>query len=218
MLSVQRDYSEQWCAAFDQQVQNLVRAGYPTHLGINTAAFVEQIAPLKHRMAELATCPYQSGSGHLPFAIVLQTGLIPDEQLLPLVSYNGKTGIVSMDPVAPGDFTPIAGVAIPQSSAYLLVDIDRGQATLNVTPDAALAHLTQAQRTPLTITEGIAILLHEPTFLQKNHGFSLLASRAQDRRVPALWLSAMRPKLGWCWAGNPHTWLGSASCGLRVGS
>ncbi|MGQ0669203.1 MAG: DUF5701 family protein [Actinomycetota bacterium] len=26
------------------------------------------------------------------------------------------------------------------------------------------------------------------------------------------------PRLGWCWAGNPHTWLGSASCGAGVGA
>ncbi len=23
--------------------------------------------------------------------------------------------------------------------------------------------------------------------------------------------------LGWCWDDNPHTWLGSASCGRRLG-
>jgi NhaA family Na+:H+ antiporter len=45
---------------------------------------------------------------------------------------------------------------------------------------------------------------------------SLLGSRAGDRRVPALWLRRGHPKLGWCWAGNPHTWLGSASCGGRA--
>ncbi|MEI2690845.1 MAG: DUF5701 family protein [Anaerolineae bacterium] len=46
----------------------------------------------------------------------------------------------------------------------------------------------------------------------------LLASRCGDKRVPAFWLSQNRPKLGWCWAGNPHTWLGSASCAERVGT
>ncbi|WP_371413026.1 DUF5701 family protein [Thiomonas sp. X19] len=56
-----------------------------------------------------------------------------------------------------------------------------------------------------------------PDFLQPNHCFSMLASRCGDKRVPALWLSESRPKLGWCWAGNPHTWLGSASCANRVG-
>jgi hypothetical protein len=56
----------------------------------------------------------------------------------------------------------------------------------------------------------------------------LLGSRCGDRRVPALWISggsardggtARRgaAKLGWCWAGNHHTWLGHASAAQRVG-
>jgi hypothetical protein len=44
-----------------------------------------------------------------------------------------------------------------------------------------------------------------------------LPRTAGDRRVPALWISGGAPKLGWCWAGNPHTWLGSASCATRLG-
>ena len=70
---------------------------------------------------------------------------------------------------------------------------------------------------PLTIDEGIAILTHHPDFLQKNNCFSLLASRCGDQRVPAMWISGGAPRLGWCWAGNPHTWLGSASCRSRIG-
>ena len=44
----------------------------------------------------------------------------------------------------------------------------------------------------------------------------LAGSRCGDRRVPALWISEGAPKLGWCWAGNPHTWLGTASAGSRT--
>nr|WP_157857446.1 DUF5701 family protein [Streptomyces yerevanensis] len=39
--------------------------------------------------------------------------------------------------------------------------------------------------------------------------------RSGDRRVPAIWISQKTPKLGWCWEGNPHTWLGMASAGDR---
>ncbi|WFF07707.1 DUF5701 family protein [Micromonospora sp. WMMD1076] len=36
--------------------------------------------------------------------------------------------------------------------------------------------------------------------------------------MPALWISQGAPKLGWCWFGNPHTWLGSATANpVRVG-
>jgi hypothetical protein len=34
--------------------------------------------------------------------------------------------------------------------------------------------------------------------------------------VPALWIADRAPKLGWCWDGNPHTWLGTASAAHRL--
>jgi hypothetical protein len=68
------------------------------------------------------------------------------------------------------------------------------------------------------LEEGIALITHYPDVLMKNNGFSLLGSRCGDRRVTALWISGGKPKLGWCWTGNPHTWLGSASCRYRTGA
>ncbi|MGL4609836.1 MAG: DUF5701 family protein [Trueperaceae bacterium] len=76
--------------------------------------------------------------------------------------------------------------------------------------------ILRANRSPLTIKEGIAVLTHYPEFLQNNNCFSLFASRTTDQRVHALWISEKQPKLGWCWDRNPHTWLGSVSCGALV--
>jgi len=46
-------------------------------------------------------------------------------------------------------------------------------------------------------------------------------ARGLDARTPAIWISRgtgrdgrarlNAPKVGWCWAGNHHTWLGFAS-------
>ncbi|WP_238695248.1 DUF5701 family protein [Ornithinimicrobium flavum] len=61
------------------------------------------------------------------------------------------------------------------------------------------------------------------------HDLRLPAPRARpgtlDTRVPALWISngtgrdgqerKDAPKVGWCWAGNHHTWLGIASVAGR---
>ena len=74
-----------------------------------------------------------------------------------------------------------------------------------------------AGRLPLTLDEGIAVVTHHPDLLSSGNRFSMLGSRCGDRRVTAIWVSQRRPRLGWCWAGAPHTWLGSASCGSRVG-
>ena len=50
-----------------------------------------------------------------------------------------------------------------------------------------------------------------PQLLEKNRCFMLSGSRRHDRRVPAHVDQRAGPKLGWCWDGNPHTWLGVAS-------
>ena len=122
-----------------------------------------------------------------------------------------------MHPVEPNSFKPIEGLQIPHGMAYLLVDIDTGKGTLNITPDDALKMIEKENRSPLTIDEGVALVTHHPEILRNSNCFSLLGSRRGDRRVTALWISGGKPRLGWCWAGNPHTWLGLASCGSRVG-
>ena len=65
----------------------------------------------------------------------------------------------------------------------------RGAEYLNVRPDDEVAGLRERGRTPLTVDEGIAFVLQFPGSLEKNHCFSLAASRCGDRRVPALWMS-----------------------------
>jgi hypothetical protein len=52
------------------------------------------------------------------------------------------------------------------------------------------------------------------------------ADGSLDARTPALWVGngagrdgrdkQNAPKVGWCWAGNRHTWLGFASAEGRV--
>ena len=128
---------------------------------------------------------------------------------------QGRHGFSVLDADELARFAPIDGVEVP-SGEYRLADVDLGEATRNVTPDDALAIIERDGRSPLTIEEGIAVLLHDPEAVAPNAGFSLLGSRCGDRRVAALWVSKGAPKLGWCWAGNPHTWLGSASCAGRV--
>jgi hypothetical protein len=127
-----------------------------------------------------------------------------------------KVGFTTMAADDLARFAPIDGLEIP-AGPYVLAGVDTGRAFLNVTPDDAMPAILAAGRSPLTIEEGIALLVQHPDVLRTHNAFSLLASRCGDRRVPALWLSKGRPRLGWCWAGNPHTWLGSASCAARVG-
>lgn len=200
---------------FDHQIQALLARGYPKMLGMSPRAFNNQLEPLRTKLPISWGLPEDS---HLPFVIVINSPLLSAEKALSLIDFKGKSGMEKMYPKKPEDFSTIESVQIPQGLAYLLLDIDRGKESLNLTPANALKTIQAQNRSPLTITEGMAILIQNPEFLKTNNCFSLLASRCGDQRVPALWISEGRPKLGWCWDGNPHTWLGSASCGGRVGA
>jgi hypothetical protein len=200
--------------AFDRQVAILQGLGYPQIAGMSGDAFAQLSAPLRARLAEV---PAEAVESDIPFVLVLDRRLVPAEKSMPLVEQNGRQGVIDMNPTDPSAFTSIEDVRLPEGPAYLAVDIDTGQETLNVTPDDALGLIAAKGRSPLTIEEGIAVLTQFPGVLRSRNAFSLAGSRRGDRRVPALWTSKGSPRLGWCWAGNPHTWLGSASCGSRLG-
>jgi Family of unknown function (DUF5701) len=201
---------------FDRQLETLLAKDYPKLLGITLKKFKGELELLKSKLSEVSMMELDLEQGKLPFVIVVQSDLIKADELMARLNFQGKSGIVSMYPRKPEDFKTIEQVVVPGGTAYLLADVDRGKAFLNVIPETALKTILQDKRSPLTINEGIAVLTHHPEFLQKNNCFSLLASRTTDQRVPALWISEKKPKLGWCWDRNPHTWLGSASCGARV--
>jgi hypothetical protein len=200
---------------FDRQVANLEQLGYPRLARMPKDAFARLFVPLRARLAEL---PAELVEAVIPFVLVLDPELVSAEQSMPLVEQNGRRGVVDMNPTQPSAFSPIDPVDLPEGPAYLLTDVDTGKETLNVTPDNALSLITRNGRSPLTIEEGIAVLTHNPGVLRSMNAFSLLGSRRGDKRVPALWTSKGRPRLGWCWAGNPHAWLGSASCASRLGA
>jgi hypothetical protein len=199
---------------FDRQLENLLAKGYPGLAGRAADAFVEAVAPLAERLAELG--PTKNGS--IPFVIVVRGDVVSTERAMSRVELGRKRGVVQMDPTEPAEYAPIDGLAVPSGPAYLAADLDTGADTLNVTPEEALETIVAGDRSPLTIDEGVALVTHHSDLLRTRNAFSILGSRRGDRRVPAMWISGGAPRLGWCWAGNPHRWLGSASCGARLGA
>jgi hypothetical protein len=137
---------------FTRQLETLVRKGYPRVAGLAPSDFRANIEPLAARLETIAIAA-PDDEGHLPFVIVVKSGLVPANKSLPLVERAGKRGIIGMYPVQAAQFTPIESVSIPGGSAYLLVDIDRGKSTLNVAPDQALDTIQALRRSPLTIDE-----------------------------------------------------------------
>jgi hypothetical protein len=164
--------------------------------------------------------------------LVVHPRLAPPSKLVPLIERNGKHGFLVVDMPDVDHFVPIASVRVPEGPLYLVEHLDRGDQLANRSPDEALAAITAAGRTPLTLGEGIHWLLQRPETLQRNRCFMTIGSRlprpdgSLDARTPALWISngtgrdgpqnRDAPKVGWCWAGNRHSWLGFASAAARA--
>lgn len=211
-------------AEFDRQVRTLTALGYPALGGRTPEQFAELVAPLR---AEAVAHAGDAGqeydpavTGRVPFVLVVDRGLAPLERTMPLTTLHGGRlpGFVdrTFEPGSLERFVATKEAEPPgRDGVHLLFDVERGEEFCGVVPNDAMATVAERGRTLLTIEEGIALMTHVPQLLVKNKCFSLGGSRSGDRRVPAIWISQKAPKLGWCWQGNPHTWLGMASAGSR---
>jgi Family of unknown function (DUF5701) len=193
---------------FDRQVDALVLAGLPAWRDLADECFRAWLEPLRDLLPALpaSTCG-------IPFVVV-----VPDMPVHPVLRAARTVGGAGFTTMEPGDlarFRPLPELAVP-AAPYLLLDVDTGADTLDQPPAVAAGGIAAAGRTPLTIAEGLAVLVSDPGVLRSRNCFSLLGSRAGDKRVPALWVSSRRPRLGWCYQGAPHTWLGTASCAGRL--
>src|SRR3954454_1810346 len=192
---------------FDRQVDALVLAGLPAWRDLEDECFRAWLEPLRDLLPAL---PESSG---IPFVVVVPDAPVLD--LLGTVQMVGGTGFTTLPADDLARFRPLPELDVP-SMPYLLLDVDPGPDTLGLPPAQAAEKIAASGRTPLTLAEGLAVLASEPGVLRSRNCFSLLGSRAGDKRVPALWVSARRPRLGWCYQGAPHSWLGSASCAGRL--
>ena len=193
---------------FDRQVDVLVTTGLPAWRDLEDECFRAWLEPLRDL---LPTLPAETAG--IPFVVVVPDA--PVRQVLEAARTVGGTGFCTMTDDDLARFRPLPELAVP-ATPYLLLGVDTGPETLNVPPAAAAPAIMAAGRTPLTIAEGLAVLVSDPGVLRSRNCFSLLGSRAGDKRVPGLWVSARRPRLGWCYQGAPHTWLGTASCAGRL--
>ncbi|MFC8924157.1 DUF5701 family protein [Cellulosimicrobium sp. NPDC057127] len=169
--------------------------------------------------------------------LVVDPALAPPSVLAPhlrLPDRDGeKEGFVVVDMADVDRFAPLDGLTVPDGALYVVTDVDRGDDLASWSPDEALPEITRRGRTPLTLAEGIHWALQAPQVVERNHCYMTIGSRLRradgrlDARTPAIWISngtgrdgrerRGAPKVGWCWAGNRHTWLGFASAAGRVG-
>ena len=207
--------------ALNVQAERLIELGVHEIAGLPAAEL--------RTFAEAAEVP-AAGGGAL---LAVHPDRAPASALAPLLRRDGKPGFVVTDMADVDHFAPLETVELPDAPLYLVTDLDRGDHMANWSPEEALPALTKENRTPLLLTEGIHWVLQQPAILERNRCFMTVGSRlrkangALDARTPAIWISngtgrdgrerRNAPKVGWCWWGNRHTWLGFASTtGRRV--
>ena len=153
----------------------------------------------------------------------------PPSALAPALRRGDKEGFVVGDMTDVDDFAPV--VEVPSAPVHLLEDLDRGDRLANWSPEEAAPEIARTGRTPLLLTEAVQWVIQDPEVLARNACFMTIGSRLRkpngrfDARTPAVWISngtgrdgrerKDAPKIGWCWWGNRHTWLGFASAGSR---
>ena len=208
-----REYSlEELEGQFEDQVQRFVDLGFPKAAGISEEAFRSRLEPLREKLEELVGREFPAG--HIPFIVVPREKLLALEKEIPLMEVYGKKGFTTLNL---SELKTADGVEIPESLAYLALDVENGKAMLGRIPDEAVKQFKKEGRSPLTAEEGVAIILQHPEIL-KDHYMDLPGSRHDDGKVASLWLSGGEPKLRWSWAGYSGAW-GSASCGEdRIGA
>ncbi|WP_225228082.1 DUF5701 family protein [Oerskovia rustica] len=193
-----------------------------------------------HALAGLSADEVRDAVGHLAHdapdggLLAVHPRLAPPSVLAPLTRLGDKEGFVVVDMEDVDRFEPIEGLVLPEGPLYVVTDVDRGDDLANWSPDEALPEFERRDRTPLVLGEGIHWALQTPDVVERNHCYMTIGSRLRkdegrlDARTPAVWISngtgrdgkerRGAPKVGWCWAGNRHTWLGFASGARRVGT
>jgi len=195
----------------ERQLTTLHTAGYPALAGLTPEAFSAQVETLRPLLPKVDASP----DAALPFLVVVRRELVPTVAAVERFQVKGRGGWTDMADEIDG-YRPIEGLDVPEAGVYLLADVSTGPETLGVRPADALPMIRLAGRTPLTVDEGVALVTQLPTSLTELNAFQAVGSRTGNKRIPSFWLSKGAPRLGWCWDGNPHSWLGSASGSTRL--
>lgn len=149
--------------------------------------------------------------------LVFPHSMIPVHELITRLHLPGRTkqGLFDRNFEGPDRYAP-TDPDVPRDRPYAIHGFEPGVEYLNLPPREAVPKVAERGRLPMTIEEGLAVFAVNPESLQRNRCFSLAGSSRGDKRVPALWISNNAPKLGWCFAGAPHTWLGLGSIAGRI--
>ena len=184
--------------SFDEQVGALVRSA---------AAGDEDGFRSELERARPAGCPQRS-------VLTPSRDLVPVATLAERVEREGRGVVLGhLEPQELAGFVPIEAVELPDAAAYMALDVDLGEGSRNVRPEDALREILAAGRSPLTIDEGIALMLQQPDAIAPT---GLLDGGLPPQRPAGPGLLGGEAEARLALDRNPHTWLGTASCAGRA--
>ena len=192
---------------FDRQVDCLALAGLPALLDVKDECFRAMLEPLRDLLPSR-----RSRGGGVPFVVV-----VPDAPVGVLLGAVSTPGGCGGSPLSAGELAGFAArpeLDVP-SVPYLLLDVELGEATAGLPATEAEARVVAAGRTPLTLAEGVAVLLCDCGVRRATPSFTLLGSRNEAGAHPVLVCGADGPVLTGAEAGTARDDLGAASCGGR---
>ena len=192
---------------FDRQVDALALTGLPGQLELKEECFRAFLEPLRDLLP-----PQSAAGGGIPFVVVVPDA--PAELLLPAVHTPDGEGWTALSNGELARFGPRPELDVP-AAPYLLLDVDAGGSTLGVPPAEAERSIDATGRLPLTVAEGIALLVSDSGVLRTGDSFALLGARTGDTRVPVVWTDGSGLALRAWDRSGAHPRLGSASCGRR---
>jgi hypothetical protein len=192
---------------FDRQVDALAQTGLPALLDFKDECFRAMLEPLR----DLLPRPAVGGDG-IPFVVV-----VPDAPAADLLAAVHTPAAVEGRPLPAAElarFRPLPELDVPVGP-YLLLGVEAGADTRGMSPARAADRITATGRTPLTVAEGLALLVSDCGLLRSGSCFSLAGSSAGDGSVPALWTGPDGPTLTRWDRSAAHARLGAASCAGR---
>jgi hypothetical protein len=207
-------------AMFTLQVDAYVAAGYHDLADMTEAEFRTRLEPHRSTLDRAIADGLRlaTDSTHVPFVVAVSSRLVErGDRVAPLrVVGRDAPGVVDRGHRDKLDaYEDLGELEIPDADSYLLLDVDRGDTYREIAPDDALVSLAARSRSPLTLDEGLSLATVHPAVFEVDAGFLFAGSR-HGLRVPALWITAGTPMLGWGGGATPETWLGVASTALRV--
>ncbi len=87
----------------------------------------------------------------------------------------------------------------PTDAPYIIVDVDSGDLTLNLSPNNARQKLREINRSPVTVSQGVALAIHTPSLFHETNIY-LAGSEIKDPKTgeyftPDLWIYADQIKM-----------------------